>query len=375
MGLSDFSNMGDLCVTVAGEPSLICSITSAWPFSGFELAHVVLGGESFVALAEGLQNALWSLGGAPEQHRSDSLSAAFRNLDANAQEDLTRRYEALCAHYGMTPTRNNKGVSHENGSIESAHGHIKKALEDDLLLRGSREFDDLSAWRRFVDELVSRRNARNAAGIDLERAALKDLPERKTSDYEEERVTVTSTSGFALRKVFYTRAVAADRPQAAGSALRRPARGAFWAQRDADHLPRGRSGPNGKRGHVIDYRHVISSLRRKPMALLEPRLSRSALSEARLSQGPSMRCLPRRGRAACKTTVGLLALAHERVCEAELARSHRRCARRRSAPRSRRAARHSFAPKTAAAPHVVVTLPTLAAYDAMRGVSSRRSPA
>ena len=89
-----------------------------------EHAHVVLGGESFVALAEGLQNALWALGGVPEQHRSDSLSAAFRNLGADAKEDLTTRYEAFCAHYGMTPTRNNRGVSHENGSIESAHGHL-----------------------------------------------------------------------------------------------------------------------------------------------------------------------------------------------------------------------------------------------------------
>jgi hypothetical protein len=96
------------------------------PFSGFEHAHVVLGGESFVALAEGLQNALWSLGGVPEQHRSDSLSAAFRNLGADAKEDLTTRYEAFCGHYGMTPTRNNAGVSHENGSIESAHGHLKR---------------------------------------------------------------------------------------------------------------------------------------------------------------------------------------------------------------------------------------------------------
>ncbi len=104
-------------------------------FSGFEHAHVVLGGESFVALAEGLQNALWTLGGVPEQHRSDSLSAVFRNLDADAKEDLTLPYEAFCAHYGMTPTRNNPGVAHENGSIEGSHGHLKKALEDAIAAR------------------------------------------------------------------------------------------------------------------------------------------------------------------------------------------------------------------------------------------------
>ena len=99
-------------------------------FSGFAHAHVVLGGESFTALAEGLQNALWALGGVPLEHRSDSLSAAFRNLDREAQEDLTQRYQGLMRHYAMTPSRNNPGIAHENGSIESPHGHLKKALEE-----------------------------------------------------------------------------------------------------------------------------------------------------------------------------------------------------------------------------------------------------
>jgi len=116
-------------------------------FSGFEHAHVVLGGESFVALAEGLQNALWALGGVPKEHRSDSLSAAFRNLTADAQQDLTQRYQNLMRHYGMEPSRNNAGVAHENGSIESAHGHLKQALADALLLRGTRDFADLDAVR------------------------------------------------------------------------------------------------------------------------------------------------------------------------------------------------------------------------------------
>ena len=89
MGLSDFTDVADLGITIAGQ-LLDCRLYHfRLPFSGFEHAHVVLGGESFVALAEGLQNALWSLGGVPEQHRSDSLSAAFRNLGADAKEDLT----------------------------------------------------------------------------------------------------------------------------------------------------------------------------------------------------------------------------------------------------------------------------------------------
>jgi hypothetical protein len=87
---------------LAGQPleHRLYHFRLAW--SGFEHAHVVLGGESFVALAEGLQNDLWSLRGVPLEHRSDSLSAAFRNLDNEARHDLTRRYDELCRHYGMS---------------------------------------------------------------------------------------------------------------------------------------------------------------------------------------------------------------------------------------------------------------------------------
>jgi hypothetical protein len=78
----------------------------------------------------------------------------------------------------MTPSRNNPGIAHENGSIESAHGHLKRALHDELLLRGSRDFD-LAAYRRFVDEVVWRRNAKNRKRIEIERATLKPLPDRR----------------------------------------------------------------------------------------------------------------------------------------------------------------------------------------------------
>src|SRR3954447_350467 len=203
-GLSDFTDVMELGVHIAGTPLDHRLYHFRLAYSGFEHAHVVLGGESFVALAEGVQNALWALGGVPAQHRSDSLSAAFRNLDREAEADLTRRYEDLCAHYGMRPTRNNAGVAHENGTIESAHGHLKKAIQDALLLRGSRDFDELTEWRCFVDEIVGRRNAANDKKIEQERAVLSTLPPRRTADYEEVLVRVTSTSGFVLRKVFYS---------------------------------------------------------------------------------------------------------------------------------------------------------------------------
>ena len=176
-------------------------------------------------------------------------------------------YEAFCAHYGMTPTRNNPGVSHENGSIESAHGHLKRALADALLLRASWTFHDLPAWRGFVDDIVGRGNLRNAKRIDQERMALNKLPVRKTADYEEVNVDVTSSTAFTLRKVFYSvpsRLIGHRlRVRLYDDRLER-----FQGSRPFVTLRRGRPQPNGKHGHVVDYRHVIHSLRRKPMALL-----------------------------------------------------------------------------------------------------------
>ena len=124
---------------------------------------------------------------------------------ATPQEDLTLRYQGLMRHYDMMPTRNNPGVAHENGSIESSHGHLKKALEDALLLRGSRDFDDLDCLPplRRRDRRAAQRQQSQAdrAGAAEARAS---CPKRRTADYEEKIVTVTSSGGFILRRVFYT---------------------------------------------------------------------------------------------------------------------------------------------------------------------------
>lgn len=368
MGLSDFTDAADLAVTVAHEP-LNHRLFHFWmAFSGFEHGHVVLGGESFVALAEGLQDALWSLGGAPGQHRTDSLSAAFRNLEPTAAEDLTQRYEELCAHYGMEPTRNNTGVAHENGAVESAHGHLKTALDQALLLRGSRDFDSLADYRAFVDEVVGRRNAARRKEIEAERSHLKPLPPRRTSDYEEDVVTVTSTSGFVFRKVFYT-----VPSRLIGHRLRLRIYDdrleAFLGSTPVLTLRRGRSPGDGQHAQVVDYRHVIHALKAKPMALLNlvyrealfPRAAYKRAFEALLAAGPE--------RAACRTTVGLLALAHEQGCEAGLAAALDQILTAGELP-DLEALRSRFAPARGPIPQIDVRLPSLASYDALCAVQT-----
>jgi len=318
LGLSDFTDTSVLGVTVAGVVLEHRLYHFRLAFSGFAHAHVVLGGESFVALAEGLQNALWALGGVPQEHRSDSLSAAFRNLDSASQEDLTQRYQGLMRHYEMTPSRNNPGVAHENGSIESPHGHLKKALEDALLLRGARDFDALDAYRRFVDEIIGRQNAHNRKRIELERPHLAGLPKRRTADFEEKVVTVTSSGGFILRRVFYTAP-----SRLIGHRLRvhlyDDRLDCFLGSTPMVTLRRGRQPSPDKGGHVVDYRHVIHALRKKPMALLNLVYRDQLFPRPAYARAFEVLCAEVGDKRACKVTVELLALAHDRTCEAELA--------------------------------------------------------
>jgi hypothetical protein len=368
MGLSDFTDMGDLGVMIAGAALDHRLYHFRLAFSGFEHAEVVLGGESFIALAEGLQNALWTLGGTPREHRSDSLSAAFRNLSADAQEDLTQRYAALMRHYEMEPSRNNAGIAHENGSIESAHGHLKKALGDALLLRGSRDFDGLDAYRGFVDEVVGSRNARNRKRIELERPTLGALPQRRTADFEEKIVTVTSSGGFTLRRVFYT-----VPSRLIGHRLRARIYDdrleCFLGSTHVATLRRGLPVSDSKGGHVVDYRHVIHALRKKPMALnnlvyrdrLFPRPPyRRAFETLRQREGDKR---------ACKVVVELLALAHERTCEAELAAAIEADLDAGRLP-DVAALRARFMPQSSSVPDVVVELVPLGAYDELAAVKS-----
>jgi hypothetical protein len=372
LGLSDFTDATALGVSIGGVPLDHRLYHFRLAFSGFEHAHVVLGGESFVALAEGLQNALWALGGVPKEHRSDSLSAAFRNLAADARQDLTQRYYSLMRHYDMEPSRNNTGIAHENGSIESAHGHLKRALEDALLLRASRDFGDLDTYRAFVDLVVGRRNANNRKRIALERAVLAPLPQRRTTDFEEKLIAVTSSGGFILRRVFYT---------VPSRLIGHRLRVRIWDDRlecflgatPVATLLRGRPLSEIKGGHVVDYRHVIHALRRKPMALLNlvyrdqlfPRPAFARAFEALRSQGDDRR--------ACKITVELLALAHECAGEAEMAGliDVDLDAGRLPDPG---ALRGRLRPQQTPIPAIAVELAPLAIYDELAAVEATTSP-
>ena len=361
MGLSDFTDMGELGVTIAGEFLSHRLYHFVLAYSHWEHVEVVLGGESYVALAEGLQNALWMLGGVPQTHRTDSLSAAYRNLDKSTEEDLTGRYHDLCRDYGMTPTRNNRGEGHENGSVESSHRHFKEAVDQALLLRGSRDFDDIASYRRFVAELAGQRNARRREALNIEIPFLRSLPEQRSDDFEEVLVRVTSSSGFSLRKVFYT-----VPSRLIGHRLKVRLfddRLECYAGRECVvTLTRGRPGGPTRWAHVVDYRHVVHSLKCKPMALANLRYRDALLPSAVWRQTWEALIAQRDLRSACRTMVGLLALAHEQTCERRLSERLAQLLEAGQLP-DLEVLRHTFTPEPEPVPSIVVRIPPVSTYD------------
>lgn len=364
-GMSDFFDARDLAVTIAGQPLAHLIYHFTLVYSGWEHGEVVLGGESFAALSAGLQNALWQLGGVPDEHRTDSLAAAFANLERDAREDTRVRYETLCADYGMEPTRNNRGVAHENGSIESRHGHLKTRLDQALQLRGSRAFDTLDDWRAFIALVIGRQNARRREALRIEAAHLRPLPPRRSCDFDEATVRVTSSGGFTLRKVFYTvpsRLIGHD----LRARLHDDRVELFLAGRCVETLPRGRA-PDGGRGghaHVVNYHHVIHSLRAKPQALanliyrdrLFPRTEYRRCWEALEAAMPRAM--------ACRLMVGLLWLAHDEACEADLASALTALLDAGALP-DLKALTARFQRPALQRQDVHITMPAVASYDAL----------
>jgi transposase InsO family protein len=359
LGLSDFTVADELDICIAGIALPHRLYQFAFAHSGWRHVRVVLGGESFQALTSGLQDALWMAGGVPEEHRTDSLSAAFNNLAE--QEELTRRYRDLCEHYGMRASRNNPGESHENGSIESRQGSLKVALDQGLLLRGTREFADLHAYEQFVAEAVRRLNARCARGWEAERTRLKPLPVRRTTDFEEIDARVSKFGVFTAKSALYS-----VPSRLAGHRLKVRLHSAHleaWLGGvkvfECERLYGSTENRHPKR---IDWRHMLPSLKRKPGAF-----ARWVLRDAMFPRSEYARAwefirerLPERS--ACRLMVDLLDLAERANVVAELAGELDALRARDELP-DIDALRERFAPRPALMPSVRVVMPAAAVYD------------
>ena len=360
-GLSDFTAMGKLCVTIAGVVFVHILYHFVLAFSRWEHVEVVEGGESFEALSKGLQNALWQAGGAPQEHRTDSLSAAFKNL--TEEQDFTVRYTVLLDHYRMAGTRNNRGVSNENGSVESSHRYLKDAIDQALLLRGHRDFDDRAAYESFVREVVMRRNRRNAAAFRVEREQLQNLPQRRTTDFVEEDGRVTRCGMFTISGVLYS-APSRLIGQRLKVRLYSDRLDCYLSGALVLTLARGTRSTITGRGRVIDYRHFIEELKRKPQAFKGLAFRDSLFPHEAYRRTWEQLDLQLTQRQACQTIVALLEMAARDGVEGVLAERLDALLVAGVLPDLKRL-REEFAPHTTEVPQITVEIPSVSHYDAL----------
>ncbi len=314
-GLSDFTRP-NTAITIAGEPFAHLLYQFRLAYSGWRSVHIVQGGESYSALAEGLQNALYRLGGIPREHRTDSLSAAYVN--AAQKQRLTDDYQALCKHYGMRPTTNNPGVSHENGAIEAPHGCLKRRIEQAVKLRGSADFTSLRAYRDFIDHIVDKLNKRCKGRLAEEQQVLRLLPRHRFIDYTELSVKVTTSSTITVKRGLYT-----VPSQLIGETVRvhlyHDRLKCFVGQTRVITLARVYPSTPTGRARRIDYRHIIHSLAAKPQAFRFSQFRDDLLPSPQYRQLWRLAEQQFTPQDACKWMVAVLRFAADYDCEGSLA--------------------------------------------------------
>jgi len=256
----DFVVMNSLGVTVEGRRFDHMLFHAVFTYSNWEYVHLCHS-ESFEALSTGLQDALHRAGGVPRRIRSDSLSAAVNNLSSD--KEFASQYRSLLSHYGVQGHRINVRKPHENGDVESSHGHMKTSVDQALRLRGSRDFTSVQELMAFIEEVVARRNASRAVAFREECVALGPLPSQRLSTFTVVRLTVKPDCILRIKRNAYS--VSSKYIGLKVDMRIQQDHLELWYRNEClERMPR--LFGNGK--EAIDFRHVIDSLVRKPGAFV-----------------------------------------------------------------------------------------------------------
>lgn len=261
---SDFTHMNKLGVTIRRQAFDHLVYHFVLPYSNWEIGMICFS-ESFESLSDGLQHALWELGGVPKAHRTDRLTTAIKKTAkgsaASRTEAFTERYTALLRHYRLEGAYTQAASPHENGDVEQRHHRFKRALEQALLLRGSRDFDSRDDYALFLSTLFRKLNAGRRDRLEEELRVLGSLPNGRLEACKRfwTRVGPSSTIRVAHNVYSVNSRLIKEKVEVR---LYREHIELWYAQHCVERMPRLR----GEGGHHIAYRHMIDWLVRKPGA-------------------------------------------------------------------------------------------------------------
>jgi hypothetical protein len=255
---SDYTVMNELNITINTQHFKHILYHFMLPYSLWEDIMICYS-ESFETLTKGYEQAVFKLGGVMSEHRTDNLSAATKRM--GCKRTFTESWKQFLKHYDVNPSRNNPGQSHENGSIEKSNDLIKKAIDQELMLRGSRDFRSISDYNVFIDDIVKRRNKLRAPRISEEEGYLYHLPTHKWYAPKVTSAKVTNYSLINVENVIYSVPSRLIGSQLTVHILHDEIR-LLFGRKCIHTMQKYQSGP------VIDYRHIIDSLIKKPGAFL-----------------------------------------------------------------------------------------------------------
>jgi len=255
---SDFTSMNSLGVTIERQLFDHLLYHFVLTYSNWETGTICFS-ESFESLSEGLQNALWELGGVPELHRTDQLSAAVQKPDN--PEEFTQRYRALLDHYGLLGRKTQAESPNENGDVEQRHSRLKKALAQSLMLRGSGDFSSRQEYGVFLRKLFAQLNAGRMDRFKEESRMLRRLPPSRLDSCKRLWVRVGPSSTIRANHNVYSvdSRLIGEKIEVRLYVERLEV---WYAQQCIETMPRLR----GEGQHRIQYRHIIDWLVRKPGA-------------------------------------------------------------------------------------------------------------
>ena len=253
-----------LGVTIQDQPFKHILIHCVLSYSNWEWGRVVQS-ESLGAVRLGLQSTLVKLGYVPRILQTDNSSAATRWLgireegEENNRRAYTRDYLHLLEHYGLEPQTIHVASPNENADVEAAHGVLKRALKQELLLRGSREFEDIEAYEAFLFEVMDKRNKQRQKRLAEEVAAMKPLKATPLANSVKRKVRVSSSSLIRVLKKTYSVPTSLIGKEVTVY-VHEWSLDVYYAGQLLDTLPR----LIGQKSHHVNYRHLIDTLLRKP---------------------------------------------------------------------------------------------------------------
>jgi transposase len=255
---SDFTHMGQLGITIGGVPFDHLIYHFVLTYSNWETGTICFS-ESFESLSDGLQKALWKLGGVPEAHQTDRLSTAV-NKPANPEE-FTQRYQGLLSHYKLIGRKTNPASPNENGDVEQRNHRFKRAVDQALMLRDSRDFSTRKEYEIFLERLFAQLNSNRHDRLKEELAVLRSLPTKQLSASTKFTVGVGPSSTIRVKHNVYSVHSRLIREKVTVRLYAE--RLEIWhGQSHIEDIPRLRGSGN----HHIQYRHIIDWLVRKPGA-------------------------------------------------------------------------------------------------------------